>query len=501
MGILRIRRSQRPEIMQNKINIVSEKRTDNDIRMEFSPATHLIEQSAYHYTLQERETPNLYRNLFDYESVPKVSFNHRFVPLQMPERIYITDTTFRDGQQSTSPFTVEQIVHLYKLLHKLGGPNGIIRQSEFFVYTEKDRRALEECMALGYDFPEVTSWIRASEGDFELVKSLGIRETGILVSCSDYHIYKKMGLTRKSAMDKYLGIVKNVLDRGIRPRCHFEDITRADFYGFVVPFAEALRKLGDEAGIPVKIRACDTMGYGVTYPGAALPRSVPGIVYGLSHYAGIEPDQLEWHGHNDFYKVVTNASTAWLYGCGSVNCAMLGIGERTGNCPLEAMAIEYASLRGTTDGMDLSVITEIARYFEDVIGYEIPPRTPFVGRNFNVTRAGIHADGLLKDEEIYNIFDTAKILNRPATVAVDSHSGFAGIAHWINGYFRIAGTPDAVDKRAPIVAAVKAMVDAEYAAGRNTVMGDDELETMLRSADFDEYERLSHIHLKRGGDK
>ena len=48
--------------------------------------------------------------------------------------------------------------------------------------------------------------------------------------------------------------------------------------------------------------------------------------------------------------------------------------------------------------------------------------TPFVGRHFNVTRAGIHADGLLKDEEIYNIFDTAAILNRPATVAVDAHS-------------------------------------------------------------------------------
>ncbi len=74
---------------------------------------------------------------------------------------------------------------------------------------------------------------------------------------------------------------------------------------------------------------------------------------------------MEWHGHNDFYKVVTNAATAWLYGCSSVNCSLLGIGERTGNCPLEAMAIEYASLRGTTDGMDLSMITKIADYFEE----------------------------------------------------------------------------------------------------------------------------------------
>ncbi|MBR6290633.1 MAG: 2-isopropylmalate synthase, partial [Clostridia bacterium] len=318
--------------------------------IEYSEKSNLLEHANYRYQLQEREDPNLYRYLFDYDSVPKVVFNHRHVPISMPDEIWITDTTFRDGQQSTSPFTTKQIVDLYKYLHKLGGPKGLVRQSEFFVYTKKDRDALEKCMELGYEFPEVTTWIRASEKDFDLVKELGVQETGVLVSCSDYHIYKKMGLTRKSAMDKYLGIVKSILDKGIRPRCHFEDITRADFYGFVVPFASALRDLSVESGIPIKIRACDTMGYGVTYPGAALPRSVQGIIYGLLHYADIPSSLIEWHGHNDFYKVVTNAATAWLYGCSSINCSLLGIGERTGNCPLEAMAIEYQSLRGDTGG-------------------------------------------------------------------------------------------------------------------------------------------------------
>ena len=462
--------------------------------LEFSPDTNLLEQSEYKFSLQDRESPNLYRHLFEYSTVPKVSFNHRVVPINMPDEIWMTDTTFRDGQQSTSPFTVEQIVELFKLLHKLGGPKGLVRQSEFFVYTEKDRRALQECMALGFEFPEVTTWIRANEKDFDLVKQFGVKETGILVSCSDYHIYNKMGLTRGKAMDKYLGVVKSVLARGIRPRCHFEDITRADYYGFVVPFAEALQRLSEESGIPIKIRACDTMGFGVSYPGAALPRSVPGIIYGLQHYAGVPSSMLEWHGHNDFYKVVTNASTAWLYGCSSVNCSILGIGERTGNCPIEAMAMEYASLRGTTDGMDLTAITEMGRYFEDVIGYEIPPRTPFVGRNFNVTRAGIHADGLLKDEEIYNIFDTQKILGRPASVAVDSHSGLAGIAHWMNGFYRLAGTPAAIDKKHPVIAKIKEQVDREYEDGRTTVMGDDELESIFKSVDPVTYKMVNHYH-------
>ena len=186
---------------------------------------------------------------------------------------------------------------------------------------------------------------------------------------------------------------------------------------------------------------------------------------------------------------MTNASTAWLYGCSSINCSLLGIGERTGNCPLEAMAIEYESLRGDTNGMDLTAITEIADFMEREIGIEISPRQPFVGRHFNVTRAGIHADGMLKDEEIYNIFDTAKILNRPASVAVDSRGGAASVAHWINAYFRLTGD-NIIDKSDPLVVDVRRQVDQLYAEGRNTVMGDEELEVMVRRSDVDRYEHL-----------
>lgn len=455
-----------------------------------------LSENEYSYMLQDVAEPELFRTFYEYTSIPKVGFNERHVPMVTPEELWITDTTFRDGQQSTSPFTVEQIVEIFKMLSRLSGPNGIIRQSEFFLYSEKDRQAVEKCMELGLEFPEITSWIRANPKDFELVKSMGVKETGILVSCSDYHIFKKMNLTRSGAMEKYLAIVKAALEQGIVPRCHFEDITRADFYGFVVPFAAELMKLSEESGIPIKIRACDTMGFGVSYPGASLPRSVPGIIYGLNHFAGVPSAQIEWHGHNDFYKVVTNAATAWLYGCSSVNCSLMGIGERTGNCPLEAMAIEYASLRGTTDGMDLSAITDIAQYFEHDLGYEIPANTPFVGRNFNATRAGIHADGMLKNEEIYNIFDTKAILNRPAMVIVDATSGLAGIAYWINGYYHLTGDLQ-IDKKHPIVQKMKELVDKEYAQGRNTAMGDIELDGMLRKIDETVHTAFEHHHIAK----
>lgn len=446
--------------------------------LELSNKTNLLEQATYKYSLQDVEEPNLYRDLYLYDDIPKIAFNHRRVPMGMPEEIWITDTSLRDGQQSVEPYSVKQIVELYKLMSKLGGPYGIIRQTEFFVYSEKDRKALEECQSLGLKFPEITTWIRANKEDFKLVKDLGIRETGILVSCSDYHIFKKLKKTRKEAMEGYLAAVAQAFEAGVMPRCHLEDITRADFYGFVVPFVNELMKMSKDAGIPVRIRACDTMGYGVPFSEVALPRSVPGIIYGLQHYSDVPSEMLEWHGHNDFYKSVANASTAWLYGASAVNCSLLGIGERTGNVPLEAMIMEYASLRGSLDGMDTTAITEIAEYFKNEIGYKIPPMTPFVGKNFNVTRAGIHADGLLKDEEIYNIFNTDKILNRPASVSVSKTSGLAGIAYWINNNYQLKGEKT-IDKKHPLVIALKEWVDKEYEDGRQTALSDIELENKI----------------------
>ena len=446
--------------------------------VEYNKRNHLLEEHNYKPSLQDVENPNLHRQVLTYGKIPKTAFNMRHVPMECPKDLYISDTTFRDGQQAMQPFDVKDIVELYKKLHRLGGKNGMIRQSEFFLYSDKDKEAVKKCLDLGYEFPEVTSWIRASEKDFELVKEFGIRETGILVSCSDYHIFKNMNMTRKQAMDKYLGIVKMALDKGIVPRCHFEDITRADYFGFVVPFAIELMKLSRESGIPIKIRACDTMGYGVTYPGTSLPRSVQGIIYGFRYYAEVPSEQLEWHGHNDFYKAVTNSATAWLYGCSTVNATLLGIGERTGNTPLEAMAIEYTSLRGTSNGMNLEVISEIADYFEDEMGYRIPPQTPFVGKNFNVTKAGIHADGMLKDQEIYNIFDTQKILGRAPRVVVDAFSGLAGIAYWIDTFYELP-TEAKIDKKDELVAKIKELVDKQYADGRTTAISDGELDAMV----------------------
>jgi isopropylmalate/homocitrate/citramalate synthase len=435
--------------------------------------------SNYQTGINDRESGNYYRAIFNYEEVPKVDFDMRIIPISPADDIFITDTTFRDGQQSMAPFSVKQVETIFEYLHRIGGKRGLIRSSEFFLYTAKDRTVVETCLAKGYRYPKVTSWIRADTDDLKLVKEMGLNETGILTSVSDYQIFLKMKLNRRKALDEYLRIVKETLSLGIIPRCHFEDVTRSDVYGFCVPFARDLMKLREESEIDIKIRLCDTLGYGVNFPGAALPRAVDKLVRAFIDDAGVPSELLEWHGHNDFHKSLVNATSAWMYGCSGANCAIFGFGERTGNTPLEAMVFEYLQLRGHEENIDTRAITELANYVNSEMRFTIPHNFPFVGENFNVTRAGIHADGLIKNEEIYNIFNTTKILNRPISIAITDKSGKAGIAHWINSRYKLSGS-DTIDKKHPGIARMYQQIAKEYEEGRITTMSDEELEKLTQ---------------------
>ena len=426
--------------------------------------------------LVDVEKPNLYRDIFPYSEFPRVIFDNQNVEYDIPDKIWITDTTFRDGQQARPPYTPEQILRIYDLLHKIDGGTGLIRQCEFFLYSDRDRKAVKLCKARGYQFPEITGWIRAVPADFKLVSKMGLAETGILTSASDYHIFLKLRKTRAQAMAAYLDVVKAALDNGVIPRCHFEDITRADYEGFVLPFAAELMKLAESYNKPVKIRLCDTLGFGLPWPAVSLPRSVPKLIYGLRQL-GVRSEWLEWHGHNDLHKVQVNAAAAWLYGCSAANAAIFGIGERTGNPPLEALIVEHAQIKGHTAGVNYAAITELCEYAGSELGFEIPHNYPLVGKDFNVTRAGIHADGLLKNEEIYNCFDTQKLLNRPISVAITDKTGAAGIKHWIEARYKIE-----IPKHDIRITKIKDRIDAEYSANRVSAISDEEMFQWVRDA-------------------
>ena len=461
--------------------------------------------------IREVSQPALLADVFPHTMPPHIVFDgpvqepldgetYTVRPVDLRDRdIRITDTTFRDGQQARPPYTVAQIVELFDLLSRLSGPRGVIRQTEFFLYSRRDREAVEKCMERGYRFPEITGWIRADAGDLELVEKTGLKETGMLTSCSDYHIFLKLKLDRRKAFDRYTGLVKDALAKGIRPRCHLEDVTRADIEGFVIPYVQELMRISEEVDddMDVKVRLCDTMGFGVPYPGAALPRSVPKLVLAMIHKAGVPSDRLEWHGHNDFHKALVNGVTAWLYGCDALNCTLVGIGERTGNPPLEGALIEYIGLRGDMSGIDTTVITEVAHFYRS-IGTRISVRYPFVGDDFHKTRAGIHAGGLSQDERIYNIFDTEKLLQRPPEIVITDKSGADGVYLWVNNFLGLSG-PDRI-RKTRMVKIMRWVTDQYDVEMRTTAISDREMVEQVRLHLPDEYalaerqRRLRYIH-------
>ncbi len=449
------------------------------------------------FTLEETEKPQLYRELFPYTSITRTDFDDVLMVPRPAEPMFITDTTFRDGQQARPPYTVKQIARMFDLLHKLGGKSGLIRASEFFMYSPKDRKAIEVCRARGYRFPRVTGWIRANRDDLKLARDMEFDEVGMLTSVSDYHIFLKLGKTRKQAMDDYVALATQALEWGIVPRCHFEDVTRADIHGFCLPLAQRLMELSRQSAMPVKIRLCDTMGYGVPYHGAALPRSVQRIVRAFTDDVGVPGEWLEWHGHNDFHKVLVNGVTAWLHGCSAVNGTLLGFGERTGNTPLEALVIEYISLTGDDGAADTTVISEIAEYFEKELDYRIPANYPFAGQDFNATSAGVHVDGLAKNEEIYNIFDTKTLLGRPVPIIITDKSGRAGVAYWINTALKLPEERH-VSKKHPAVGEIYAKIMKAYEDGRSTSFSNKEMNALVQRympelfvTEFEQIKRLA----------
>jgi isopropylmalate/homocitrate/citramalate synthase len=169
-----------------------------------------------------------------------------------------------------------------------------------------------------------------------------------------------------------------------------------------------------------------------------------------------------------------------MYGCSAANGTFLGLGERTGNPPIEGLILEYMSLRGDDPSIETRVITEVARYYRTEIKYDIPKQYPFVGNHFNSTLAGIHIDAMAKDKKIYNIFDTEKILGVRPGVRLNDKSGRAGVAYWINEEFGLEGDAQ-ISKGDPRVGALDAWIKKQFdEEGRVATISDKEMMREVR---------------------
>jgi 2-phosphinomethylmalic acid synthase len=424
-------------------------------------------------TIPDPATPELFLSTFPEDGVPRVE-----LPPTAAREVWVTETTHRDGQQGGIPFTEDHAVAAYRIMDAVSGPGRAIRQAEFFVYAPEDKAAFRRCLELyraGATRVEPTTWIRASSADVKLIADLGVRETGLLASASDYHTFFKFKPAGRSrAAQSYLDAVKLTLDAGVRPRVHLEDATRAPWEGFMLPFIRAVDAVAAPYGpaLAPRFRLCDTMGVGLPWADAPLPRSIPRLVRAVIEQAGIPGDRLEIHPHDDLGLVVANALAAVFAGCSAVNGCLLGKGERTGNAPLEVVLFH---LMGAFPEVrpDLRAVNALVALYER-LGDPISPKRPLFGRDAHVTRAGIHADALKKDRRTYSFCDTEKVLGRSLDALITKESGLGGLAFLVE---KKAGVSLAKDD--PGLRATWAELEASFRAGRTVAYGWEELSTRV----------------------
>jgi len=321
------------------------------------------------------------------------------IPAESPETHpkRITDTTLRDGSQDPrfALFPHETKLRYFDLLHKLDNGTGRIENLEVFIYQKRDRWVLEKLLERNYEFPQVTAWTRATPKDIKLLVEVSqgqVKETGMLASASDHHIFDRLKHpSKRTAVESYLAPIMAAVENGIRPRVHLEDATKADIQGWVVPFMKQVMK---ETKGTACFRICDTVGWGVPDPRASLPVGIPKLISILREETGAE---LEFHGHNDFGLATANSIAAWIYGCSRVNATFAGMGERTGNTSLEQVVAALIRVFGDP-GFDLHVLAEMA----SLIGREvhsISSRAPIIGRAIFTTQAGLHQTGVNRHTE------------------------------------------------------------------------------------------------------
>jgi len=425
--------------------------------------------------ISDPQSPEYFLESFPREDFPRYRWVER--PSGLPLQAWTTETTHRDGQQGGLPLTPEQGLRIYDLLCRFTRGSGAIRQAEFFVYRAADRFMLQgalERYRSGAPI-EPTTWIRAAAKDVALIKSLGVRETGMLASASDYHTFHKFKPGgRNQAARAYLEAVQMALDAGIRPRLHLEDATRAPLE-FMLPLVENALELAEPYGLRPKFRVCDTMGLGLPYDDVALPRSIPRIFRELRKL-GLEPEDLEFHPHNDTCLIVANCLAAIREGCAVINGTTLGKGERTGNAPLEQVLLHLIGMGYFPENRpDFTVLGELAELYA-AMGEPLPAKYPLYGKDAHRTRAGIHADGLNKFWWMYAPFDVPKLLGRPLEVSLTKESGLAGLIFLIRQHWGIE-----LAKDNPGLQALHAWVMEQFEAGRQTAIEWEELEPKVRA--------------------
>ncbi len=380
--------------------------------------------------------------------------------------IKISDSTLRDGAQMTGVvLTRKHKLRIQEYLHEIG-----IEKLECFLFNERDKKVARDMLDKGYKHPEVTGWARANTGDIDLVLDMdGIKETGILMSISETHIFDKLGLKkREEATEKYLNALQYAQDHGLKVRCHMEDITRADF-SFVKDFTREVLEIAPDS----MIRLCDTLGLGLPFAESPLPYSIPKMVEVMKDL-GVK--EIETHMHDDFGLAIANSLAGYWNGANWSNLTFLGIGERAGNAELEKILLFLIWKLEGFEKYNAEKLVEFAEYMEREVRVHVPRNKAVVGRNIFAHESGIHTAGVIKNPFTYEPFPPELVGGKRRLVVGDT-SGTEVIRKKVEEITEtLMGVKVKVKKRDPRIIKIHKEIHKLYdAEGRCSSISDDEM--------------------------
>ena len=341
-------------------------------------------------------------------------------------KIYIVDTTLRDGEQTAGVvFANEEKLIIADMLSELG-----VDQLEVGIPTMggDEKEAIKQIVKRNNGRKSIMAWNRAVISDIEEAIDCGVDAVAISVSVSDIHIKHKLRTSREWVLENMIKSVEFAKKNGLYVSVNGEDASRAD-NEFLVEFINEAKKAGAD-----RFRYCDTVGI-------MEPFSIRRNIEQLYQRTGFD---IEMHTHNDFGMATSNAIAGILGGASHVGVTVNGLGERAGNAALEEVIMALKFVYGYETDIDTTRFREISKYVSKASGRQLPDWKAIVGTNMFRHESGIHADGAIKNPKNYEAFDPSEVgLERQ--IVIGKHSGKAGIINKFKEYGIELSTAEADD--------------------------------------------------------
>jgi 2-isopropylmalate synthase len=336
----------------------------------------------------------------------------------MADRVYIFDTTLRDGEQSPGcSMTVPEKLRMAAKLVELGAD---ILEAGFPIASEGD---FEAVAAVARDFPwvQVAALGRANRMDIERaaesLKKARRPRIHTFIATSEIHLKFKLKKSQQQVLDEAVAAVALAREYCDDVEFSAEDATRTDW-----DYLEKISRAVVAAGART-VNLPDTVGYSV-------PEEYGAMIGRMAKALG-DSAVISVHCHDDLGLAVANSLAAIQAGARQVECTINGIGERAGNAALEEVVMAINTRRDRYP-FETRIVTEhlfaASQLLTSIITFGPQPNKAIVGENAFAHEAGIHQDGFLKERTTYEIMDPHSVGVPESKLVLGKHSGRHALA-------------------------------------------------------------------------